>query len=218
MESDSIIACLMDPLNICRFLAWFCAMIAFSVLSASGEFEYLDELYSVYNCEKSPLDFVVIIGIFSWLITMFYGIVGFANRVSSQFRPHRKTIELSELICSALMGFLWFVAFCWTANKWGSGDACCYEVGSTCILTFANLKGSDQTMQIQAAGSGIAFSFFSWIVWMAIAGLLVYRMFFSDRSSDDDDSAFKGAANPEPTDTSYEEFQNEYTQYDDQNQ
>eukprot|EP00040_Diaphanoeca_grandis_P002148 m.20658 g.20658 ORF g.20658 m.20658 type:complete len:226 (-) comp13042_c0_seq1:485-1162(-) len=225
MDSGEIISCLIDPLNITRFLAWFCAMIAFSVLSANGEFvSYGSKTFPVYNCEQSPVDFVVIIGIFSWLIAAFYLAVAFGNKVSSQFRSHRKTIELSEFVCASLLGFLWFVAFCWTANKWGSGDDCCYPSSTSCYATFKQIvdlakDDADQTMAIQAAEAGIAFSFFSWLLWMAITGLLARKMFFGGNTAEDDDSAYKGAADPEPTDGgAYDEFQNEYTQYDDADQ
>lgn len=210
---------------ILRATCWLCAMIAFSVLSANGEFTYAGSKYPVYNCEQGPGDFVVVMGIFSWLIAMFYVAVTFANMVSSQFRPHKRIIAISELACALCLAFLWFVAFCLTTNKWTAGTGCCFSVqGAGCVVDFPRAKSlinddssASAKAAIQAAGTGIAFSFFNWWLWLALGGL-VGKKTFLDGDGHEDDSSYTGAADPEPTtDAPYESFQNEYTQYDDNN-
>lgn len=224
MDSDAVISWLVQPLTMLRLGAWLCAVIVFGVLSDKGSYPlptkspcFGDEI-SMYNCSTGALDFAVAIGVLAFLLSMFFITTSFLLQFTSMLVQYKKQIDMFELGAASLWSFFFFVAFCYTTNKFTASECECE--GRSIKIQDVDVIGTEY---FNAARSGIAFSFFSMIVWGVIAALLARKLFFgADADSDD---SYKGAADPEPGDPnvpySYSAFENNedatpYTQYDEE--
>uniref|UniRef100_A0A8V0Z0V2 Synaptogyrin 3 n=1 Tax=Gallus gallus TaxID=9031 RepID=A0A8V0Z0V2_CHICK len=92
-------------------------------------------------------------------------------------------LPLAAPVSTGFLSFLWFVAFCFLANQW-----------QRTTMSKGALQGAD------AARAAIAFSFFSIIVWVALAlkALQRYRLgtdmslFATDQFATDPNAAYPG--------------------------
>jgi hypothetical protein len=67
----------------------------------------------------------------------------------------KKVLVLVDAIANGLWGFMWFVCFCYAADQWRRTP-----------------KDGDAPSMVNCGNSGVAFSFFSIIVFVSYGGTL----------------------------------------------
>jgi hypothetical protein len=92
----------------------------------------------------------------------------FADEVSSSLQEYRSQLVYIDLGFNALWSLFFFIAFCWTTNAYTAGDSTCFA--STKFTRMKECKDLDKKAcftdaNLQAAGTGIAFSFFCTILF-----------------------------------------------------
>lgn len=108
----------------------------------------------------------------------------FADEVSSSVQAYRSQLVAIDLGFNGLWCFLFFIAFCWTTNMWTAGDATCFQIAGA-DAKFKKMKDCSDGYpkdvcftdgNINAAGTGIAFSFFCTLLFGALCFFSAQKM------------------------------------------
>eukprot|EP00041_Stephanoeca_diplocostata_P012840 m.216015 g.216015 ORF g.216015 m.216015 type:complete len:227 (+) comp19112_c0_seq11:166-846(+) len=181
---------LTHPQTIVRMLYILCTLVLFSVLTHDGEFSIPDpaasgtKRISVYNCDDRPLDFTIGIGIFGFLIGVFFLCAHLLNEISSSMVKYHSLLLKLDLVFTIFFCGLFFIAFCWTTNAWTGKNGICFEMSSNTVK-FDEVKKNLSTSQKNGAQTGIAFSFLSTL----LAGAIAYFCYSNIRSPLEDQQA-----------------------------
>uniref|UniRef100_A0A8C3KE44 Synaptogyrin n=1 Tax=Calidris pygmaea TaxID=425635 RepID=A0A8C3KE44_9CHAR len=140
------------------------------------------ELLCIFNENESACSYGIAIGIIAFFGCIFFFVVDLYFQQISSVKD-RKRVVLLDLGFSGFLSFLWFVAFCFLANQW-----------QRTTMSKGVSQGAD------AARAAITFSFFSIIVWVALAvrALQRYRLgtdmslFATDQFAADPNAAYPG--------------------------
>ncbi|KFV17335.1 PREDICTED: synaptogyrin-3, partial [Pterocles gutturalis] len=118
------------------------------------------ELLCIFNKNESACSYGIAVGIIAFFGSIFFFVVDLYFQQISSVKDRKRAVLL-DLGFSVFFSFLWFVAFCFLANQWQR---------TTMSQGFS--QGAD------AARAAITFSFFSVIVWVALAvkALQRYRL------------------------------------------
>lgn len=163
---------LINPAVVLRALEILFSIIVFGALADKGTLYGM----SVYNGDKAPLDFAIGIGVFSFVVALLLFGVMIYNQMTTSLMHLRKKLLIVDIGLSALITFFWFIAFCWTANAW------------RLTPDHSDIPAGNRN----AAQTGIAFAFFSILVWAGSAAL----NFIAFRRPADAGSEYAGAADP----------------------
>mmetsp|Transcript_35340 Transcript_35340/g.92420 ORF Transcript_35340/g.92420 Transcript_35340/m.92420 type:complete len:237 (+) Transcript_35340:103-813(+) len=209
MGSEQIQAFFMQADTVMRIVVSVCCLIVFADLSANGyhnvDFLGFTGKASVYNCKSEPLDYTFAIGLFGWLMATFLLAVTFFDAVSSSLVEYRSQLVIIDVGFNGLWAFFMFIAFCWTTNQFTAGNNTCFDIQGFQVK-FKDLKDCNNNLanevcftssNIQAAGTGIAFSFFCTILFGVLCFLGVRNMAHKDSADVSNDEEYLGAADPD---------------------
>eukprot|EP00035_Acanthoeca_spectabilis_P034793 m.30974 g.30974 ORF g.30974 m.30974 type:complete len:241 (+) comp6871_c0_seq2:328-1050(+) len=230
--SEGIQGFLMRADTVCRVVVSVCCLIVFADLAANGyreiKFSSINDKFSVYNCQDQPLDYTFAVALFGWLMATFFLCLFFADEVSSSVQAYRSQLVAIDLGFNGLWCFLFFIAFCWTTNMWTAGDATCFQIAGA-DAKFKKMKDCSDGYpkdvcftdgNINAAGTGIAFSFFCTLLFGALCFFSAQKMSRGDSANVSYDQEYLGAADPdisggvddyEPSSVAYAPMDDSYT-------
>ncbi|XP_068002611.1 synaptogyrin-3-like [Melanerpes formicivorus] len=152
-----------QPQTILRVTTWIFSIVVFGSIVNEG---YVNqdgrgpELLCVFNGNDSACGYGIAVGIIAFFGCIFFLVLDLYFQQISSVRDRRRAVLL-DLGFSGFLSFLWFVAFCFLANQW-----------QRTTMSRGARQGAD------AARAAITFSFFSIIVWVALAlkALQRYRL------------------------------------------
>uniref|UniRef100_A0A8C9F1D3 Synaptogyrin n=1 Tax=Pavo cristatus TaxID=9049 RepID=A0A8C9F1D3_PAVCR len=176
---------LKQPQTILRATAWIFSIVVFGsiVNECYVNKDGTDpELHCIFNENESACSYGIAIGIIAFFGCIFFLVVDLQFQQISSVKDRKRAVLL-DLGFSGFLSFLWFVAFCFLANQW-----------QRTTMSKGASQGAD------AARAAIAFSFFSIIVWVALAlkALQRYRLgtdmslFATDQFATDPNAAYPG--------------------------
>nr|XP_009930670.1 PREDICTED: synaptogyrin-3 [Opisthocomus hoazin] len=139
------------------------------------------ELLCIFNENESACSYGIAVGIIAFFGCIFFFVVDLYFQQISSVKDRKRAVLL-DLGFSGFLSFLWFVAFCFLANQWQPEESYWRESSG------------------DAARAAITFSFFSIIVWVALAvkALQRYRLgtdmslFATDQFAADPNAAYPG--------------------------
>ncbi|PAA75198.1 hypothetical protein BOX15_Mlig027855g1, partial [Macrostomum lignano] len=132
------------PTSILRLLSWFFAIIVFGCISSGA---YVENICIMMG-QKNACGFGVFTGVVAFLGCMVFllGDILFEKLSSVQ---HRRLLVIADMGFSAAWTFLYFVAFCYMANKWSNTSSLWLKTIGVQPWQRSNVRAS------------IAFAFFS---------------------------------------------------------
>ncbi|NXI35920.1 SNG3 protein, partial [Galbula dea] len=149
------------PQTILRLTTWIFSIVVFgSIINECYVNKDSAELLCIFNENESACSYGIAVGIIAFFGCIFFFVVDLYFQQISSVKDRKRAVLL-DLGFSGFLSFLWFVAFCFLANQW---------------QRTAMSKGVSQGAD--AARAAITFSFFSIIVWVALAvkALQRYRL------------------------------------------
>lgn len=156
-DSFDPVAFIRKPQVILRLVGILCAIIVFACIS--------DKVYvhgrCYYDGDDNACQYGIAIGVIAFGACLAFLFVDFLvdRQSNTQMRMY---MVLSDLVFSAIWALMWFIGFCYLTDKWRRTDD----------------KVKDRDMSNHAknnARAAIAFSFFSIIIWVALAVLAFFR-------------------------------------------
>ncbi|KFR08086.1 Synaptogyrin-3, partial [Opisthocomus hoazin] len=146
------------------------------------------ELLCIFNENESACSYGIAVGIIAFFGCIFFFVVDLYFQQISSVKDRKRAVLL-DLGFSGFLSFLWFVAFCFLANQWQPEAH-----GVPQRESYWRESSGD------AARAAITFSFFSIIVWVALAvkALQRYRLgtdmslFATDQFAADPNAAYPG--------------------------
>ncbi|NXS54172.1 SNG3 protein, partial [Brachypteracias leptosomus] len=118
------------------------------------------DLLCIFNGNESACSYGIAVGILAFFGCIFFLVLDLHFQQISSVKDRKRAVLL-DLGFSGFLSFLWFVAFCFLTNQW-----------QRTTMSKGVSQGAD------AARAAITFSFFSIIVWVALAvkALQRYRL------------------------------------------
>ncbi|XP_062508531.1 synaptogyrin-2-like [Corticium candelabrum] len=172
-QSFNPLSFIRQPQVILRVVGILCAIIVFACIAdkvvVHGE--------CAYYYDDNACNYGIAIGVISFTASIAFLIMDFlfARLSNAQMR---KYMVLADLVFSVVWSFMWFVGFCYLTDRWRKTlDK--YSVPS-------DIKNNAQ--------AAIAFSFFSIVVWVALAVLAFFRYRKGPGSSFAEDTEGTGTA------------------------
>jgi len=175
---------LQKPTVILRMVSCFCAMLIFSCILDKG---YDTRGVCEYHKHQGACDFTVGVSIIAFFVAILYILLEYYwDQIQNTVT--RKYVVFGDMSFSAFWSFLFFIAFCYTADMWRKTDA-------------TALSGHTKS-NLQA---GIAFSLISLFLW-ALQGWLAYKQMQEIQNNAFDFGASHDS-NPNPYSSTYSESQ-----------
>ncbi|NXW85399.1 SNG3 protein, partial [Alopecoenas beccarii] len=184
---------LKQPQTILRVTTWIFSIVVFgSIVNECYVNSQGPELLCIFNENESACSYGIAVGIIAFFGCIFFFVVDLYFQQISSVKDRKRAVLL-DLGFSGFLSFLWFVAFCFLANQW-----------QRTRMSKGVSQGAD------AARAAITFSFFSIIVWVALAvrALQRYRLgtdmslFATEQFASDPSAAYPGyPGGGESTDT-----------------
>ncbi|KAM6299116.1 synaptogyrin-3 [Aegotheles albertisi] len=176
---------LKQPQTIVRVTAWIFSIVVFgSIVNECyvNKDSQSPELLCIFNENESACSYGIAIGIIAFFGSVFFFVVDLYFQQISSVKDRKRAVLL-DLGFSGFLSFLWFVAFCFLANQW-----------QRTTMSKGVSQGAD------AARAAITFSFFSIMVWVALAvrALQRYRLgtdmslFATEQFATDPNAAYPG--------------------------
>ncbi|KAK2543703.1 Syngr3 [Columba livia] len=174
---------LKQPQTILRVTTWIISIVVFgSIVNECYVNSEGSELLCIFNENESACSYGIAVGIIAFFGCIFFFVVDLYFQQISSVKDRKRAVLL-DLGFSGFLSFLWFVAFCFLANQW-----------QRTRMSKGVSQGAD------AARAAITFSFFSIIVWVALAvrALQRYRLgtdmslFATDQFASDPTAAYPG--------------------------
>ncbi|XP_051487699.1 synaptogyrin-3 [Apus apus] len=149
---------LKQPQTILRVTTWIFSIVVFgSIVNECYVNKDGPELLCIFNENESACSYGIAVGLIAFFGCIFFFVVDLYFQQISSVKDRKRAVLL-DLGFSGFLSFLWFVAFCFLANQW-----------QRTTMSKAVSQGAD------AARAAITFSFFSIIVWVALAGRALQR-------------------------------------------
>ncbi|XP_009284883.1 PREDICTED: synaptogyrin-3 [Aptenodytes forsteri] len=176
---------LKEPKVMLRIISWIFSIVVFgSIVNECyvNTDSQNPQLLCIFNKNESACSYGIAVGIIAFFGCIFFFVVDLYFQQISSVKDRKRAVLL-DLGFSGFLSFLWFVAFCFLANQW-----------QQTTMSKGVSQGAD------AARAAITFSFFSIIVWVALAvkALQRYRLgtdmslFATDQFATDPNAAYPG--------------------------
>ncbi|KAM9557886.1 synaptogyrin-3 isoform 1-T1 [Guaruba guarouba] len=154
---------LKQPQTILRVTTWIFSIVVFGCIVNEcyvNKDSQTPMLHCIFNENESACSYGIAVGIIAFFGCIFFFVVDLYFQQISSVKDRKRAVLL-DLGFSGFLSFLWFVAFCFLANQW-----------QRTTMSIGVSQGAD------AARAAITFSFFSIIVWVALAvkALQRYRL------------------------------------------
>ncbi|EGD79400.1 hypothetical protein PTSG_09811 [Salpingoeca rosetta] len=169
----------LQPATILRMLEILCAIIVFGVIADNGKVGGS----SIFNSNEDANGLGIAIGVMAFIAASLILAVGFISVTSSLFAQNQRVVSIAVFGLDAFFSLMWFITMIVLAAEWGK----------------VNKSGSNK--YVNAGNSAVAFSVFSWFLWMGSA-------FFSFRKMSEPEVEtydYMGQADPSPS-VQYEQF------------
>ncbi|KAL5473564.1 hypothetical protein EMCRGX_G028057 [Ephydatia muelleri] len=143
---------LLYPITYIRLVGLLCSIIVFGCVADKVVFKSAGSSFCLYNLDNNCCNFAIAIGVLAFILCLvflmkdvLYNVLDFSDNVTM-----KKLLLVVDIAVNGLWAFMWFVAFIYTADQWRKTGS----ISDTSITNCAN--------------SGVAFSFFSTLLWIAI--------------------------------------------------
>eukprot|EP00042_Codosiga_hollandica_P043773 m.420692 g.420692 ORF g.420692 m.420692 type:complete len:186 (+) comp56639_c0_seq1:49-606(+) len=142
------------PTAILKAFELLCTIVIMGVLGNNGKYSLNGTSTSVYNGSNQAWNYGMGVGVIMFLMAL----LSLVYEIITTIRGGRnKVVVIIDLIVSALLALLGLVAFGYLADQWRKTDS--------------TYKSIMSTLNADAARAGIAFYFFSFLLWLTLAVL-----------------------------------------------
>ena len=138
---------LLYPITYIRLVGLLCSIIVFGCVADQGTVSLC-----FYNANNNCCNFAIAIGVLAFLLCLvflmkdvLYNVLDFSDNITM-----KKLLLVIDIAVNGLWSFMWFVTFIYTADQW------------------RKTNNRFSTSSTNCANSGVAFSFFSILLWIAI--------------------------------------------------